>query len=246
MKKLFYNSQIFVSIVFGVLLFGLGFTAQTYAIQCETGIQKRIEMLMVKDFSKKLSDTLLAEKNKSKEIGDTMNHIRQLDCELAKICEALDIHIPQFLKIKQKAGDAFTIDNCEEDNDNCYTLPKPNYPRCASVYNEGNENEDELYYTKDFFEGEAALCPALNKETFFTAADETVEFCKSRTSVTIQQSKTMVKSLYTKTSKQDDSNYYSAKLLSLTERMKSLGDLFDRLIEHVSATFTQICSCAKK
>jgi hypothetical protein len=247
MQQVFYNSTVFLYISFCVFIFSLGFTSQIYAVQCESGIQTRIEILMKKDFTKSLSDTLLAKESKSENIPDTMNNIRKLDCELIKICDLLKKGgaLEEYTNKKQEFGDDLILENDCDGKKKCFTLPQTKAPRCTSVYNKNNNNEKELYYTKDFFEGEAALCPAFNKETFDTAIDETVDFCKARTSLTIQQSKTMVKSFYKKTSKQDDANYYSAKLLSLTERMKSLGDSFDRLIDHIAATFTQICSCGK-
>jgi len=51
---------------------------------------------------------------------------------------------------------------------------------------------------------------------------------------------------YLESSKQDDGNYYSAKLLSLSVRLKNLGEVFENLRQKMSSVFSAItCYCSE-
>jgi hypothetical protein len=227
MKKLLFIIVIFIS--------GLFLSTTSYAAQCEGSIQKRIDTLMEEDFAKKFSEVLSSPQNKSDSVGATMNYVRVLKCELEKICEAIEKGGPIEM---YNTGKWSSVEKKCNGSKGCFTLPEVQYSGCKSVY-----NAEQLLYSREDFEGENAICPSLNTESYGLAVDDTLAFCKERIAVTVNQSKTMVKTGYQQASKQDDGNYYSAKLLSLTERLKELGDKLHTVAVQIQAVFKQVCGC---
>ena len=198
-----------------ILSLSLLFAADSYAAQCEGSIQKSINA-RVEVFTKELSEALASEEAKSDTVKITMNNVRKLKCELEKVCDAIDKNYMASYKEEGKIPNALS-------------------PSCALI--EGSS------YSKEDFEGENAICPSLSTQTYGQSFDDTLAFCKERIDTSIGQSKVMVKTGYQKASKQDDGNYYSAKLLSLTERLKELGDKLHMLAVKIQAVFRQVCKC---
>lgn len=212
------------------LFFSLFFLLQTstFALsetRCDAGIEKKIIEFTEgeRGWIHRLSDFIHTEQEKRVSFGEAVKDLRKLRCDFESICKAVEYGY---------------VNNSEVLADNFVSYPA----KCDFL------KDYETSYLKKDFQGENALCVFGKDQTLQSTQDVLVikQACAKKTNIQFQSAQNFLLSTYQLSSKQDESNYYSAKLLSLSDRLRSLGDFLQRLKVEIRRAYESIvCSCSK-
>lgn len=194
------------------------------ATPCDANVDKRIKALVEdKDgFLQVLSWHLQAKENKSSVAPETVKALRRLHCKLEKICTGITTSYKSASDINMKGKDISGI------------LPFTCY---------GDAFLDP--FTEDDFRGDNAVCPFDQKDNYLYYKPA-LDYCTQKIAITQTQLFPFVYQQYAQASHQDEANYYSAKILSITQRLQNLGDRFQLLNQEIRRSFHNItCRCSK-
>jgi hypothetical protein len=226
MKTLHKTLLILLALSF-LFIFTLPVEAVTVT-RCQESIQKKINK-QLENFTEDLSKNLAAKSPKSATLPELIKKMRNFNCELEKICFAVRA------EFYYKILDCISEDKTKEEQQKClpkFTVASPRNKSCDSI--------DTSYKIEDFKEDQA-ICHLDHSNL----TDNYVhKACLQKINNTKTASSAVAYHSYSQKSKQENVNYYSAKLLTITTRLKKLGDQFQRLKEKMSAAFSQICKCS--
>jgi len=220
MKKL-----IFIAVPILLLIFYPMVKAKSL---CESNIDTLIDNIQ-EAFITSLADSL---KNVAKNKNKIFYDLRVADCEMQKLCRTLDY---------AEWYDADTINmTAEKKAEKVKTFDVPS--ACTKVYEAGDE---KLNYKVADFEGPAALCIVSDRDinSEYMALKE---YCNKQTSLTRNLSLAYTSRYTSYATKQEVANFYSAKILHLTVRLKALGVSLDDVNNKLKDVYrSAVCSCSK-
>ena len=140
-----------------------------------------------------------------------------------------DINKNESLAVDKKIEYIDCLENSISDPLKQKCLPEFKYPGCKK----------ESYQYEEIV-GPNAICKLDPEDPYPTDA---IEYCHKQKDLELKKAFLMVKTQFPLASKQTETDFYSAKLLSMTQRTSKLGMMFDRLKQKIRKTYAQICKC---
>ncbi len=192
-------------------------------------IKKIIELNTLKSLSNQFNSKNIISSKASKD--NIIKILRLSSYDFEKTCNGVDIAYKIALQSKNEVKK-----DCKfEDNQN------PNVFCLEDFILYGNKSS----YEEADFKGEDAIC-VFNKNENENVYFQTLNYCNNKISLYKKAVFNFVKVQTSLVSKQSESNYYSAKLLSITQRLRSLGNTLYKLKIKITKVFESIfCTCNK-
>ena len=228
-----------------LILLLLVFITNTHAqnaciLVCGSGFEERVT-----NIEKKIIDQMSQYLAPQEHLAETKDNIiyslRDYNCQLDSLYEgiiyAYDLHLKTNYKLSFQ-------EKCTSEQNRDTTICLSDFQSAHSCQSIKDSAEMYSYYKKEDFFGEKPICK------FYTSSSKDylnaqVE-CKKYLALKKKQMLNFVNIETSVSSAQSSSNYYSAKLLDLSQRLKILGDHFLNLNKKMSQVYKDIkCNCQK-
>lgn len=208
--------KLFTALITLALIFPSVVFAETKSV-CDAGIEQKMQESQ-KKYEKALSELLQAKEPKSELTDESLKQLRSYYCELDTVCQ-----LAEFLYLKQSD---IAKSDFQPQPFTCKSYPEEQFSKPFPI-------ED--------YKGDTALCSYSNNPQELARIKES---CQSRLTLKVDNAMIQVKSEFRLASKQDQGNYYSAKLLSIADRLQSMADSLQRLNQLIRRVFESIfCRC---
>ena len=221
--------KILSTLLTAVFVWGI-ITPTSFAIpqtRCDVGVDRKIGEFVEgeKGWLQKLADAVHSGDGVKVSLGESVKDLRTLRCNLESICQAIDFasQPENAKKIEEEKGVNYEAE--------CFLAT----------------DVTTTYEKKDFF-GDEAICsfPSQQNLGHVTEINRIKQMCEEKISVNFIGAQSFMATTYSQVSQQDEANYYSAKILSITDRLKNMGDDLQMLNVYIRRVYESIfCSCRK-
>lgn len=187
------------------------------SLECMNNINSEIDKLQTEFLQQSASD-LDSETQKSQSTSNVVSNLRKFRCELDKLCEGVENSA--ILLTRESTIDEQVVVSS--------FICKASYPQ-----------EEELFLEEKYLN----VCQ-FQESDMITEINLMRSYCIEKKKNIFKKQSIALPEVSYEFSKQEEANYYSAKLLSITDRLNNLGDIFQKLSSKMKRVFKGIsCRC---